>query len=79
MVPEIVVPKWGTVYVPSIITLLKAVGTPRSLFTQLFLFFILFFYICLDLCLVLHHTSQNHFWVGQTHFDHKLVMFGFQS
>jgi len=30
MVPEVVVPKWGTVYIPSIITLLNAVAAPRS-------------------------------------------------
>ena len=31
LVPEVQVPKWGAVYIPSIITLLNAVGTPRSL------------------------------------------------
>lgn len=30
LVPEVQVPKWGVVYIPSIITLLNAVGTPRS-------------------------------------------------
>lgn len=30
VVPEVEVPKWGAVYIPSIITLLNAVGTPRS-------------------------------------------------
>ncbi|XP_058739102.1 glucomannan 4-beta-mannosyltransferase 9-like [Vicia villosa] len=40
LVPEIVVPKWGAVYIPSIITLLNAVGTPRSL--HLLVFWILF-------------------------------------
>ncbi|KAK9024308.1 hypothetical protein V6N11_004475 [Hibiscus sabdariffa] len=39
-VPEVQVPKWGAVYIPSIITLLNAVGTPRSL--HLVLFWILF-------------------------------------
>ncbi|MED6206415.1 Glucomannan 4-beta-mannosyltransferase 9 [Stylosanthes scabra] len=29
-VPEVQVPKWGAVYIPSIITLLNAVGTPRT-------------------------------------------------
>ena len=32
LVPEVVVPKWGAVYIPSIITILNAVGTPRSWF-----------------------------------------------
>ncbi|XP_030453754.1 glucomannan 4-beta-mannosyltransferase 9 [Syzygium oleosum] len=39
-VPEVTVPKWGAVYIPSIITLLNAVGTPRSL--HLMVFWILF-------------------------------------
>ncbi|CAI9759798.1 unnamed protein product [Fraxinus pennsylvanica] len=40
LVPEVHVPKWGVVYIPSIITLLNAVGTPRSL--HLLVFWVLF-------------------------------------
>ncbi|XP_074559727.1 glucomannan 4-beta-mannosyltransferase 9-like isoform X2 [Curcuma longa] len=40
LVPEVQIPKWGTVYIPSIITLLNAIGTPRSL--HLIVFWILF-------------------------------------
>ncbi|KAL3532038.1 hypothetical protein ACH5RR_005559 [Cinchona calisaya] len=40
LVPEVQVPKWGAVYIPCIITLLNAVGTPRSL--HLMVFWILF-------------------------------------
>ncbi|KAI4346432.1 hypothetical protein L6164_007328 [Bauhinia variegata] len=40
LVPEVDVPKWGAVYIPCIITLLNAVGTPRSL--HLLIFWILF-------------------------------------
>ncbi|KAF3434142.1 hypothetical protein FNV43_RR25245 [Rhamnella rubrinervis] len=40
LVPEVEVPKWGAVYIPSIITLLNAAGTPRSL--HLLIFWILF-------------------------------------
>lgn len=29
LVPEVQVPKWGAVYIPSTITLLNAIGTPR--------------------------------------------------
>ncbi|XP_045817598.1 glucomannan 4-beta-mannosyltransferase 9-like [Trifolium pratense] len=47
MVPEVVIPKWICVYIPCIVTLLKAVGTPRSIFM---LFFLSFF--CLNICLV---------------------------
>lgn len=38
--PEVTVPKWGAVYIPSVVTLLNAVGTPRSL--HLMVFWILF-------------------------------------
>ncbi|WCJ19187.1 cellulose synthase like [Euphorbia peplus] len=40
LVPEVQVPKWGSVYIPSTITLLNAVGTPRSL--HLLVFWVLF-------------------------------------
>ncbi|CAI9762117.1 unnamed protein product [Fraxinus pennsylvanica] len=40
LVPEVEVPKWGSVYIPAIITVLNAVGTPRSL--HLLVFWILF-------------------------------------
>lgn len=40
LVPEVEVPRWGAVYIPAIITVLNAVGTPRSL--HLMVFWILF-------------------------------------
>ncbi|KAJ4793664.1 cellulose synthase like [Rhynchospora pubera] len=40
LVPEVQIPKWGAVYIPSMITILNAVGTPRSL--HLLVFWILF-------------------------------------
>ncbi|KAJ6690570.1 hypothetical protein OIU85_006790 [Salix viminalis] len=40
LIPEVSVPKWGSVYIPSVITLLNAVGTPRSI--HLMVFWILF-------------------------------------
>ncbi|GAV61682.1 Glyco_tranf_2_3 domain-containing protein [Cephalotus follicularis] len=40
LVPEVEVPKWGAVYIPSVVTILNAVGTPRSL--HLMVFWILF-------------------------------------
>ncbi|KAL2509247.1 Glucomannan 4-beta-mannosyltransferase 9 [Forsythia ovata] len=40
LVPEVEVPKWASVYIPLIITILNAVGTPRSL--HLLVFWILF-------------------------------------
>jgi len=44
MVPEVVVPKWGAVYIPSIITLLNSVGTTRYLFLS-FNSIVPFFYL----------------------------------
>nr|KAJ0221758.1 hypothetical protein LSAT_V11C200058280 [Lactuca sativa] len=35
-VPEVEVPRWGTIYIPTIITILNAVGTPRSLYLVVF-------------------------------------------
>ena len=29
LVPEVEIPKWASVYIPTIITLLNSVGTPR--------------------------------------------------
>ncbi|XP_026403391.1 glucomannan 4-beta-mannosyltransferase 9-like [Papaver somniferum] len=40
LVPEVHIPMWGLVYIPSIITILNAVGTPRSV--HLLVFWILF-------------------------------------
>ncbi|KAG9459094.1 hypothetical protein H6P81_003602 [Aristolochia fimbriata] len=40
LVPEVDIPKWGAVYIPSVITILNAVGTPRSI--HLLVFWILF-------------------------------------
>lgn len=40
LVPEVEIPKWGSVYIPTMITLLNAVGTPRSL--HLIVFWVLF-------------------------------------
>lgn len=41
LVPEVQIPKWGAVYIPSMITMLNAVGTPRfhmkSILTHLLL------------------------------------------
>ncbi|CAA2962212.1 glucomannan 4-beta-mannosyltransferase 9-like [Olea europaea var. sylvestris] len=36
LVPEVEVPKWGSVYIPAIITVLNAAGTPRSLHLLVF-------------------------------------------
>ncbi|KAH9674858.1 glucomannan 4-beta-mannosyltransferase 9 [Citrus sinensis] len=40
VIPEVQVPKWAAVYIPTVITMLNAVGTPRSI--HLLVFWILF-------------------------------------
>ncbi|XP_059456289.1 glucomannan 4-beta-mannosyltransferase 9-like [Corylus avellana] len=52
LVPEVEVPKWGAVYIPSIITLLNAVGTPRS-------FHLLMFWILFENVMSLHRTKAT--------------------
>ncbi|KAI5648481.1 hypothetical protein M9H77_34486 [Catharanthus roseus] len=52
LVPEVQVPKWGVVYIPSIITLLNAVGTPRS-------FHLLIFWILFENVMSLHRTKAT--------------------
>ncbi|XP_022143697.1 glucomannan 4-beta-mannosyltransferase 9 [Momordica charantia] len=52
LVPEVEVPKWGAVYIPSIITLLNAVGTPRS-------FHLLVFWILFENVMSLHRTKAT--------------------
>lgn len=31
LVPQVEIPRWGVIYIPSVVTLLNAVGTPRYL------------------------------------------------
>lgn len=56
LVPEVEVPRWGAVYIPSIVTLLNAVGTPRS-HTSLFM---LILKVSLD-----DITLKTYFWQGK--------------
>ncbi|KAM0837603.1 hypothetical protein ACQ4PT_061536 [Festuca glaucescens] len=50
--PEVHIPKWGCVYIPSIITFLNSVGTPRS-------FHLLFFWILFENVMSLHRTKAT--------------------
>ncbi|KAL5067757.1 hypothetical protein RYX36_018644 [Vicia faba] len=52
LVPEVVVPKWGSVYIPFVITLLKSVGTPRS-------FHLVSFWILFENTMSLHRTKAT--------------------
>lgn len=58
LVPEVVVPKWGSVYIPSIITLLNAVGTPRS---YMIISSFLLFYLPLQSNLILAGYINEHY------------------
>ncbi|XP_071700618.1 glucomannan 4-beta-mannosyltransferase 9-like [Rutidosis leptorrhynchoides] len=52
MVPEVEIPRWGAVYLPTIITLLNALGTPRS-------FHLLVFWILFENVMSLHRTKAT--------------------
>ncbi|KAJ4977727.1 hypothetical protein NE237_008507 [Protea cynaroides] len=52
LVPEVEVPKWGGVYIPCVITILNAVGTPRSVH-------LLFFWILFENVMSLHRTKAT--------------------
>ncbi|XP_076910015.1 glucomannan 4-beta-mannosyltransferase 9-like [Bidens hawaiensis] len=52
MVPEVVIPRWGAVYIPTVITILNAVGTPRS-------FHLLVFWILFENVMSLHRTKAT--------------------
>ncbi|KAG6510819.1 hypothetical protein ZIOFF_028858 [Zingiber officinale] len=51
-VPEVQIPKWGLVYIPSVITLLNSVGTPRS-------FHLLMFWVLFENVMSLHRTKAT--------------------
>ncbi|PNT41973.2 hypothetical protein POPTR_004G189000v4 [Populus trichocarpa] len=50
LVPEVKVPIWGAVYIPSVITILNSVGTPRSIH-------LLFYWILFENVMSLHRTK----------------------
>lgn len=52
LVPEVKVPIWGAVYIPSIITILNSVGTPRSIH-------LLFYWILFENVMSLHRTKAT--------------------
>ncbi|XP_050237125.1 glucomannan 4-beta-mannosyltransferase 2 [Mercurialis annua] len=52
LVPEVYVPIWGAVYIPSIITVLNSVGTPRSIH-------LLFYWILFENVMSLHRTKAT--------------------
>ncbi|XP_031256663.1 glucomannan 4-beta-mannosyltransferase 2 [Pistacia vera] len=52
LVPEVEVPIWGAVYIPSIITILNSVGTPRSIH-------LLFYWILFENVMSLHRTKAT--------------------
>ncbi|XP_044483815.1 glucomannan 4-beta-mannosyltransferase 2 [Mangifera indica] len=52
LVPEVEVPIWGAVYIPSVITILNSVGTPRSIH-------LLFYWILFENVMSLHRTKAT--------------------
>ncbi|XP_010278246.1 PREDICTED: glucomannan 4-beta-mannosyltransferase 2-like [Nelumbo nucifera] len=52
LIPEVEVPKWGSIYMPCIITLLNSVGTPRSVH-------LLFFWVLFENVMALHRSKAT--------------------
>ncbi|KAK9061569.1 hypothetical protein SSX86_018751 [Deinandra increscens subsp. villosa] len=52
LIPEVEIPRWGTIYIPTIITLLNAVGTPRS-------FYLVVFWVLFENVMSLHRTKAT--------------------
>ncbi|KAL2328511.1 hypothetical protein Fmac_021938 [Flemingia macrophylla] len=52
LIPEVHVPIWGAVYIPSVITILNSVGTPRSIH-------LLFYWILFENVMSLHRTKAT--------------------
>ncbi|KAK4758214.1 hypothetical protein SAY87_019515 [Trapa incisa] len=52
LIPEVEVPIWGSIYLPSIITILNSVGTPRSIH-------LLFYWILFENVMSLHRTKAT--------------------
>ncbi|KAJ0976309.1 hypothetical protein J5N97_018274 [Dioscorea zingiberensis] len=52
LIPEVEIPKWGSVYIPSLVTLLNAVGTPRS-------FHLLMYWVLFENVMSLHRTKAS--------------------
>ncbi|KAK1409955.1 hypothetical protein QVD17_36486 [Tagetes erecta] len=52
LIPEVVLPRWITVYLPSIITLINAVATPRS-------FYLMVFWVLFENVMSLHRTKAT--------------------
>ncbi|KAK9999496.1 hypothetical protein SO802_019099 [Lithocarpus litseifolius] len=55
LIPEVHVPIWGAVYIPSVITILNSVGTPRSIH-------LLFYWILFENVMSMHRTKAT--WIG---------------
>ncbi|CAI9785894.1 unnamed protein product [Fraxinus pennsylvanica] len=50
--PEVEIPKWGTIYIPFIVTTLSSFGTPRS-------FHLLFYWIVFENVMAFHRTKAT--------------------
>ncbi|MFS8011695.1 putative glucomannan 4-beta-mannosyltransferase [Helianthus anomalus] len=52
LIPEVMIPVWAIIYIPTIITLFNVVGTPRS-------FYLVVFWILLENVMSLHRTKAT--------------------
>ncbi|KAK1409956.1 hypothetical protein QVD17_36487 [Tagetes erecta] len=52
LIPEVMLPRWITIYLPTVITLLNVVGTPRS-------FYLVVFWVLFENVMSLHRTKAT--------------------
>ncbi|GKA69333.1 glucomannan 4-beta-mannosyltransferase 9-like protein [Tanacetum coccineum] len=67
LVPEVVIPNWGVFYIPLVITLLHAFGTPRS-------FHLVFIWILFENVMSLHRTKATFIGLFETNRANEWVV-----
>ncbi|KAI3793782.1 hypothetical protein L1987_36404 [Smallanthus sonchifolius] len=69
LIPEVRIPRWGTVYIPTVITLLNAVGTPRS-------FYLVVNWVLFENVMSLHRTRATLIGLFETQRSNEWVVTG---
>ncbi|KAI3793784.1 hypothetical protein L1987_36406 [Smallanthus sonchifolius] len=69
LIPEVRIPRWGVVYIPTVITLLNAVGTPRS-------FYLVVNWVLFENVMSLHRTRATLIGLFETQRSNEWVVTG---
>ncbi|KAI3793780.1 hypothetical protein L1987_36402 [Smallanthus sonchifolius] len=69
LIPEVRIPRWGTVYIPTVITLLNAAGTPRS-------FYLVVNWVLFENVMSLHRTRATLIGLFETQRSNEWVVTG---